>query len=167
MLVHRYELFQLEQNKTIPSMFTHFIDFLNGLKCLDKTYTNSDLVRKVLRSLLRSWELKVTAIQGAKDLNSCPLDELLGSLMTHKLIMQQKSDEENNKKKTIAPKATTSALSKEDSKNFDHKEGEDSDMILLARKFRKFLKKKDPPIRGKKYFRNLLDRVKEKEKDRE
>ena len=53
MLVHRYELFQMEQNESISSMFRHFIDIINGLKCLDKTYTNSDLARKVLRSLPR------------------------------------------------------------------------------------------------------------------
>ena len=40
-------------------------------------------------------------------------------------------------------------------------------MVLLAQKFRKFLKKKDPPTRDKKSFRKPLDRVKEKEKDRD
>ena len=54
MLVHRYELFQMEQNKSISSMFIHFTDIVNGLKYLGKKYTNSDSVKKVLRSLLRS-----------------------------------------------------------------------------------------------------------------
>ena len=52
-LVHRYELFQIEQNESISSMFTCFINIINGLKCLSKIYSNSDLVRKVPRSLLR------------------------------------------------------------------------------------------------------------------
>ena len=39
-------------------------------------------------------------------------------------------------------------------------------MVLLAHKFRKFLKKKDLLIRGKKSYRKLLDRMrKKKEKD--
>ena len=67
MLVYMYELFQMEQNESISSMFTHFIDMINGLKCLGKIYTNSNLVKKVL--------------------NTYPLDELLGSLMTHELSM--------------------------------------------------------------------------------
>ena len=62
MLVYKYELFQIKQNKIISSMFTHFTDLINGLNYLDKTYTNFDLVRNVLRSLARSWESKVTAI---------------------------------------------------------------------------------------------------------
>ena len=167
MLVHRYELFQMEQNESIFSMFTYFTDIINGLKCLGKTYSNSNLVRKVLRSLPRTWEPKVTTIQEAKDLNTYPLDELLGSLMTHELTMQQRSDEESKKKKTIALKATTSVLNEEDSKNCEHEEGEDSGMVLLARKFRRFLKKKDPSTRSKNSFRKSLDRVKEKEKDRD
>ena len=87
MLVHKYKLFQMKQNKIISSMFICFTDIINILKYLDKMYTNFDLVKKVLRSLPRSWELKVIAIQKAKDLSSYPLDELLGSLMTHELTI--------------------------------------------------------------------------------
>ena len=161
MLVHKYELFQMEQNKIISSMFTCFTDIVNRLKYLDKTYTNSNLVRKVLRSLSRSWKSKVTAIQEAKDLSCYPLDELMGSLMTHELTMQQRSDEERKKKKIIALKAVTSILSEEDLEKSKPKEVEDNDMVLLYRKFRKFLKKNDPPTRGKNLFRKPLDRVKE------
>ena len=97
----------MEQNESIACMFTCLTDIINGLKCLEKTYPNSDLVRKVLRSLPRSWEPKVTAIQEAKDLNNYPLDELLGSLMTHELSMLHRDEENSMKKKTIALKVTT------------------------------------------------------------
>ena len=40
-------------------------------------------------------------------------------------------------------------------------------MVLLARKFKKFLKRKDPPIRRKNSYRKLLDRMREKEKERD
>ena len=79
MLVHKYELFKMEPTESITNMFTRFTDIVNSLKSLGKDYTNSDLVRKILRSLPRNWESKVTAIQEAKDLNKLPLDELLGS----------------------------------------------------------------------------------------
>ena len=78
MLVHKYELFKMEPTESITNMFTRFSDIVNCLKSLDKDFTNSDLVRKILRSLSRSWESKVTAIQEAKDLNKLPLDEPLG-----------------------------------------------------------------------------------------
>ena len=80
MLVHKYELFKMEHDESITEMFTHFTDIINNLKSLGKSYSNSDLVRKILRSLPRTWEAKVTAIQEAKDLNILPLEEILGSI---------------------------------------------------------------------------------------
>ena len=142
-------------------MFTYFTDIINRLKYFGKTYTNSDLVKKVLRFLPKSWEPKVTTIQEAKDLNTYPLDQLIGLLMTHELTIQQRSDEES-KKKTISLKSTTSVLSEEDLKNSRHEEVEDNHMVLLARKFKKNFKKKGPPVRGKNSFRKLLDRMKER-----
>ena len=106
MLVHKYEWFQMEQNESIACMFTCFTDIINGLRYLGKSYPNSDLVRKVLRSLPRSWEPMVTAIQKAKDLNNYSLDELLGFLMTHELSMLHRDEEKKKKKKTIALKVT-------------------------------------------------------------
>ncbi|GAV62742.1 zf-CCHC domain-containing protein/UBN2 domain-containing protein [Cephalotus follicularis] len=58
------------------------------------------MVRKILRCLPKSWMPKVTAIEEAKDLNTLPLEELLGSLMTHEMtIKNHEDDEEQDKKK--------------------------------------------------------------------
>ena len=54
MLVHRYELFKMKSNKSITDIFTRFTDIINGLKSLKKSYTNSGLVCKSLRSLLNT-----------------------------------------------------------------------------------------------------------------
>ena len=51
-------------------------------------------MRKILRSLSKNWESKVTAIQEVKDLTRLKMKELLGSLMTHELVMMN-----GNKKK--------------------------------------------------------------------
>ena len=102
MLVHNFELFKMESEKLITQMFTHFTDIIYGLKGFGKYYCNSDLMRKVLRSLPRSWEAKVTAIPEAKDLNTLPLEELLGSLITYELTMKQHTEEKIKRKRTIA-----------------------------------------------------------------
>ncbi|GAV68010.1 LOW QUALITY PROTEIN: UBN2 domain-containing protein, partial [Cephalotus follicularis] len=122
-LVHDYELFTMLENENISSM-ARFNDIINALKCLGKV-TNHGLVSKILRCLLKSWEPKVTVIEEAKDLSTLPLEDLLGSLMTHELRM---SDQERNdpKKKTIALKA-----SKE--------EESDEEMALLTKRIRKIL----------------------------
>ena len=137
-LVHKYKLFKIEPYKTITKIFTRFIDILNGLKSLRRVYTNSYIVRKILRSLSKNWELKVTAISEVKDLNNFVLEELIGSLMTHELNMNQ-GKEEVKKKKSIALKAA--AMYEEDSDSeVDSKD--DEEMALITRMFKKFMRRK-------------------------
>ncbi|GAV70600.1 UBN2 domain-containing protein, partial [Cephalotus follicularis] len=62
MLVHDYEMFTMNENEDIKSMFSRFTNIINALQALDKTYSNSEMVRKILRCLPKSWMPKVTAI---------------------------------------------------------------------------------------------------------
>ena len=62
LLMHNYELFKMEPTETISEMFTRFTDIINGLKSLGRTYSNSDLVQKILRCLPDKWDAKATAI---------------------------------------------------------------------------------------------------------
>ena len=79
----------MKHDESIKQMYTRFTDIINDLSSLGKEYTTSEMVRKILRSLPKQWEAKVTAIQEAKDLSKLPLDELIGSLMTHEITMNQ------------------------------------------------------------------------------
>lgn len=138
LLVHNYELFKMKLDETIPQMFTRFTDIINGLTSLGKIYTNAEIVRKVLRSLPKSWETKVIAITGAKDLSKLSLDELMRSFLTHKLIMQEgKEEENNNKKKGIAFKSTL-----KHQKDKEDDSDEDEEMAFITRKFQRFVRKK-------------------------
>ena len=57
-------------------MFDRFNNILNGLKTFGKIYSNSELVRKVLRALPKFWISKKDVILEAKDLNNLTLEEL-------------------------------------------------------------------------------------------
>ena len=129
----------MEHDESITKIFTHFMDIINGLKSLDKSYSNSDLVRKIFRSLPRTWEAKVTVIQEAKDLNILPLEELLGSLMTHELSMKQHQEEDVKKKRTIVLKSTAQIEEKSDE---TENKKQDKEIALITRKFKRFLKKR-------------------------
>ncbi|GAV74282.1 UBN2 domain-containing protein, partial [Cephalotus follicularis] len=139
MLVHEYEMFTMNENEDIKSMFSRFTNIINALQALDKTYFNSEMVIKILRCLPRSWMPKVTAIEEAKNLNVLPLEDLLGLLMIHELSMQKKDDDEekekNKKKKKIV--ALKSSLIKDSEDNDDNEE-----LALITRKFKKFLASK-------------------------
>ncbi|GAV72155.1 UBN2 domain-containing protein, partial [Cephalotus follicularis] len=49
MLVHKYELFLMHDDESISDMFTRFTTIINSLKNLGKSYSNQELVRKILR----------------------------------------------------------------------------------------------------------------------
>ena len=123
-------------------------------------YSNSDYVRKIFWSLPRAWEAKETVIQEAKDLSTLPLEELLGSLMIHELMMQQKLEDESKRKKVISLKATSAE--KKDDEDSDSGEGEsNNELALLTRKFRRFLKRRGPP-KEKPFFKKNQSREKER-----
>ncbi|GAV67710.1 UBN2 domain-containing protein, partial [Cephalotus follicularis] len=76
MLVHGYKMFTTNENDDIKTMFTRFTNITNALQALDKTYSNSEIVKKIHRCLPRAWMPKVTAIVEVKDLNTLPLEDL-------------------------------------------------------------------------------------------
>ncbi|GAV76833.1 LOW QUALITY PROTEIN: zf-CCHC domain-containing protein/DUF4219 domain-containing protein/UBN2 domain-containing protein, partial [Cephalotus follicularis] len=49
MLVREYEMFSMKENENISSMFVRFTNIINSLQSLNKCYTNSEMVRKILR----------------------------------------------------------------------------------------------------------------------
>lgn len=110
MLVHKYELFKMKHDESIKQMYTHFTDIINDLSSLGKEYTMSEMVRKLLRSLPKQWEAKVTTLQEAKDLLKLPLDELIGSLMTHEITMNQDLEDgvKTKKEENLAFSSSTS-----------------------------------------------------------
>ncbi|GAV67516.1 zf-CCHC domain-containing protein/UBN2 domain-containing protein [Cephalotus follicularis] len=152
MLVHEYELFMMHDYECIGDMFTRFTTIINSLKNLGKSYPNQELVRKILRCLPNSWTPKVTAIEEAKDLITLPLEQLIGSLMTHETTMKNHKCVETKKKKSIALKA-----SKEESES-----DEDRDMSLITSQFKNFLKSQ----KGKKDFKKYPQKEESSKKEK-
>lgn len=112
-------------------MYTHLTNIINGLKYLENSQPNVDLVYKILWSLPKSWDPKLIAIQDANNLRTQPLGQHLGSLITHQMILGDDQNKKKKKQKVIALKAT-----------IETKELKDEDMVLLIRKFKRFLNKK-------------------------
>ncbi|KAH9697684.1 hypothetical protein KPL71_023711 [Citrus sinensis] len=129
----QYELFQMEQNENVYSMYTRFTAIVNTLGALGKTFSNSEKVKKIIRSLPKEWRPKKTTIEEAKDLNVLPIDDLIGSLISYEEdLAAEKGHEE--KKKNIALKA-----SKRESD--EKSEMDDEELAMLARRLKKFYKK--------------------------
>ena len=58
----------MKDNETIVEMITRFINIVNGIEALGKTYKELEMVMKILRSLPSKWDANVIVIQEAKDL---------------------------------------------------------------------------------------------------
>ena len=92
MLIHEYELFSMKLKETLTGMYNRFTTIVNNLKGLGKDYGNKELVKRILNSVLRSWEAKVMTIEESKDPKTFPMDELVGSLLTHEMKLKQSED---------------------------------------------------------------------------
>ena len=163
MLVHKYEPFKMKPTEIITSMCTRFTDIVNNLKILGKVYTNGDLCRKILRLLLLNWDSKVTAIQEARDLSTLKVEELVGSLMTYEIGLNQHEEEELKKKKEkgIALKADVEGESDKDSEEVES-DLSDLEVAFLARMFRSFMKKEKKNFRKKNINRKEIEKKIEK-----
>ncbi|GAV83807.1 UBN2 domain-containing protein, partial [Cephalotus follicularis] len=58
MLVREYEIFSMKENENISGMFVRFTNIINSLQSLNKCYTNSEIVRKILRCLPKKMTIK-------------------------------------------------------------------------------------------------------------
>ncbi|XP_075103673.1 uncharacterized protein LOC142178245 [Nicotiana tabacum] len=129
LLMRNFELFSMKESEPIQDMMTRFTIITNKLKSLGKVFILEELVSKVLRILIASWESKVTAIQEAKELDKIPLDELVENLKTHEMRKIELRKEEPKKDKALVLKE-----SEDDESHYD-----DPDLAMFA-KFKRFMK---------------------------
>ncbi|GJZ33320.1 hypothetical protein Tco_0578756 [Tanacetum coccineum] len=92
LLVQQYEQFTVLKEESIDNAFSRFNIIITSLKVLDEGYSSKNYVRKFLRALHLKWRAKVTAIEESKDLTSLSLDELIGNLKVHEVIVKKDSE---------------------------------------------------------------------------
>ncbi|WJX12733.1 hypothetical protein P8452_03195 [Trifolium repens] len=158
LLIQQYELFRMKDDENIESMYSRFKILVAGLQVLKRSYTTSDHVRKILRSLPSRWRPKVTAIQEAKDLDKLGLEELISSLMSHEIELS--SDDPQKKLKSVALpsilvsskalKAKVVESEAEESSIDNQEEGSDDDFFaLLSKNFQKWSLRKGKNFQGR------------------
>ena len=129
--MHDYELFSMKDFESIVKIVFRFMAIVNELEALGNTYTEVEKVKKILRSLPKKWETKVTVIQEAKDVTKLPLEELIGSLMNNEIKLNNHQRVEENKK-SIAFMTSTNDDEEEESEN--------ENFDLITKKFMKSIK---------------------------
>ncbi|GJT95623.1 zf-CCHC domain-containing protein [Tanacetum coccineum] len=141
------------------SAFARFNNIITSLKALDEGYSSKNYVRKFLRALHPKWRAKVTEIKESKDLTSLSLDELIGNLKVHEMIIKKDSKIVKAKveRKSLALKAKKES-SDEECSNFG---SEDEEYAMVVRDFKKFFKRRGrfvrQPRNEKKTFQRSRD----------
>ncbi|MQL94020.1 hypothetical protein Taro_026678 [Colocasia esculenta] len=140
MLIFVYEAFKMENDETISEMYGRLTLLTNGLKNLGKTFTEYELVRKILRSLTPIWHTKAIVVEESRNLSTTTVDQLIGSLMTYELGLKR-TDDDVKKKKSLALKSSPSVKESTEEEESSSSENDSNESTLLTRKFRKFLRK--------------------------
>ncbi|VFQ77952.1 unnamed protein product [Cuscuta campestris] len=132
-LTQEYEMFRMKEHEKIDDMFDHFSKIVNDLHALKKTYTDRDLVRKILRSLTSEWRSKADAIYELIGTSNVTIDGLRGNLKTYESTILNPSL--NDQRKGIALKAIKESTMDDSS--------DDDEVKLVMKKFCKLLRKKE------------------------
>ncbi|GJZ10241.1 zf-CCHC domain-containing protein [Tanacetum coccineum] len=130
LLVQQYEQFVISEDQSIDSAFARFNTIITSLKALDEGYSSKNYVGKFLRALHPKWRAKVTAIEESKDLTSLSLDELIGNLKVHEMIIKKDSEIVKAKveRKSIALRAKKESSNEECSTS----SSEDEEYVMAA-----------------------------------
>src|ERR1044072_5235131 len=125
----------MEDHESVEAMFSRFQMLIAGLRVLSKGYSTADHVKKIIRSLPAKWRPMVTAQKVAKDLNSISLEELISSLRSHEIELQE--DEPRRKVKSVALKSSSrkakASQAKEESEDSEESSEEDELSLILRR----------------------------------
>ena len=70
----------MSDDESFDEFYTKLNDIVNSAYNLGEIYDQLKIVRKILRSLTEYFRPKVMTITESKDVNSIPVDELVGSL---------------------------------------------------------------------------------------
>ncbi|GJU53093.1 zf-CCHC domain-containing protein [Tanacetum coccineum] len=131
LLVQQYEQFTILEEESIDSGFARFNTIITSLKALDEGFSSKNYVRKFLRALHPKWRAKVTAIEESKDLSSLALDELIGNLKVHEVVMEKDSEIYRGKKERV--KSIALKAKKESSDDETSTSGSDDEEYAMAK----------------------------------
>jgi len=129
------------------------LDIAYSFDSLGEKLSNEKLIRKILRSLPKRFDMKVTAIEEAQDIANIRVEELIESLQNFEIMINSRKEKYMN----IVPSADMEE-SQENPNNNDNLAGS---VVLLGRLFNRILKQAN--WKSKSDDHNLGFNIKEKQ----
>ncbi|KAA0056213.1 putative mitochondrial protein [Cucumis melo var. makuwa] len=87
LITSKFEALRMTEDESVCDYNKRVLEIANESLLLGEKIPDSKIVRKVLRSLPRKFDMKVTAIEEAHDITTLKLDELFGSLLTFEMAI--------------------------------------------------------------------------------
>ena len=135
LLLNEVVIGTFNEDESLDSFYSKLNEVVIGKFNLGEKTEDSKVIRKILRSLSKSFRAKVAAIEESKDLDEIKFQELIDSLQTYELSLPNQ-----RKSKSLALKTINGRVETHGSTNEDVVE---KDVAYLAKNFRKFLKFKN------------------------
>jgi hypothetical protein len=138
LLTTKFENLRMLEDESIQDYHLNILDIANSFESLGEKISDEKLVRKILRSLPKRFDMKVTAIEEAQDISSLKVDELIRSLQNFEITVNSKNDK---KGKGIAFVSSVEL----DKLQVNQEDDEDmtESLTLLGMQFKKIFKKFD------------------------
>ena len=114
MLTTQFEELKMSEDESFDSFYSKLNRVVVSKFNLGEKTKDSQIVRKILRSLPESFRAKVTAIEESKDLDDIKLQELIGSLQTYEMSLPTQWKSKSLALKTINEKVEVHDSSDED-----------------------------------------------------
>ena len=128
----------MKEDENIQDFYMNILDMVNAFDSLREKISDEKLIRKIIRSLPKRFDMKITAIEEAQDISSMKVEELIGSLQNFEIIINNK---EEKKGKSIA--FVSNADIEEAQGDVENEENLVEEIVLLERQFNKILKHAD------------------------
>ena len=138
-LTTRFENLKMEEEETITNFNGHLCDIANEAFALGERISEEKLVRKALRSLPKRFVYKVTAIEEAKDVRKMRLDEMIGSLRTFEMTLEEDRQEKKDRSIAFQVESQKNSVATEESEQ--EPDDLEESLALLTKNFSHFVKK--------------------------
>jgi len=146
MLTTKFEELRMKEDESVHEFHMTILDYANTFDALGEKLSEEKMVRKMLRSLPKKFDMKVTCIEEFRELDTIKFDDLVGSLQTFEMSANERSGSNGSKNKSIALVSNTD--------NEDHQDDIDTDesisdaMVLLGKQFNKVMRRMDRKTKG-------------------
>ena len=125
MLTTRFEKVKMSNDESFDSFYGRLNEIVIAKLNLGEKIEDANVVRKILRSLPKSFRAKVTAIKESKDLDEIKIQEHIGSLQTYELGLPSHKSSKSIALKTINEKIGDSS----------YEDNVEKEVALLAKNF--------------------------------